>query len=171
MSVLIKQPILSKIPISFHLDDVGDGTGSREGNGDYSITPKTKFIQPPVNEIYMIHELSISVVGITAFGVSEYGNIGAALTNGITIKITIDGVVTNFTQHPIKTNSDLMEVSTYFVLHPFKNQETALTSKINADSFDANVILKGYSNDKLEIILNDDFRTLDQHEFLVRGYK
>lgn len=172
MPSITKQTDLAKIPFVRYLDTNGDGTGTKEAIGNYSVTPDTFFIQPATNEIMNIGSLLLHVAGGTAFGISEYGNIGTPLTVGVVINITINGSTIAFTNsHPLKSNGDLMHIANSFDIHAFKNLETSIAARITNEAFGTGLILKGYTNDKLEIILNDDFTTLTSHDFIVTGFK
>lgn len=88
------------------LDTVGDGTGTKNANGDYS-TPDRFLISPSGDVGYFLNRMIVDIEDTAGIQQNEYGNLGVALTNGINIRIRdasdavqldlLDGV-------PIKTN-------------------------------------------------------------------
>lgn len=171
MGVIVTGEELTKIPFVSYLDTNGDGTGSINANGDYSTTPETFFIQPLETEIIILHEFRIIIADDAVFSILGYGS-RTELTNGIVIKVTNDSqefLLTN--SHPLLTNTDLINFCSLSQVYRLQSNDTALSGTLDADSFGTSVVLKGYTNDKLEVILNDDFSSLTEHRFSVYGHK
>ena len=69
------------------LDTVGDGTGTKQSNVNGSVTPVVYRIQPSGAYGRMwIHTLTLTIEDTGSFNSDGYGS-GAALTNGITLKL------------------------------------------------------------------------------------
>ena len=74
-------------PFFQFLDDVGDGTGAIDATGDYSLTPEEFLITAPPGRRYQISRMITTIVDTNGFQASEYGNLGGALTNGISFQV------------------------------------------------------------------------------------
>ena len=49
-------------PLFRYLDTVGDGSGEKNANGDYSIAEEIFFLQPPPGRVYRITRLIVSIM-------------------------------------------------------------------------------------------------------------
>ena len=100
---------ISYPPLIRYLDTNGDGTGTKDANGNYSVTPATFYIKPPLNEIYSITEFLIHVSDAQNFTITGFGSI-AALTNGINIYAKRNNIISIDVMDgiPIKTNPQLL---------------------------------------------------------------
>ncbi len=101
---------MQKFPYPAHLYLTDDGTqdGEKNANGTYaSVTPF--WLTPVGADILSIERMLVEVEDTNGMTAAEYGNLGAALTNGITVQIIAsDGstVISDLTQGvPIKTNA------------------------------------------------------------------
>lgn len=160
------------IPLIKFLSDIGDGTGVTDGIGDYSSIPLTLFIQPPEDEVWIIHELIAHVVDAGKFGQSIYGSLASGLAVGVAIKVTNDtDTLLDITNgHPIKTNSEFMHFSDMY-LQDFGGVADSLRASFKADLFGIELALDGSQNHKLEVTLNDNFQGLIDHHFIIHGFR
>ena len=73
---------------SRYLDTNGDGTGTKNANGDYSSAEGIFYLAPGENEVFALSRMLISAYDTNGMQTQEYGNTAAALTNGIAIRIS-----------------------------------------------------------------------------------
>ena len=74
------------------LTDDGTGiTGIRNMNGDYSVTPKDFWIQPPAGAFWVLQEIGTVIDGVANGQLADYGDIAGGLTNGIKFFLEVDG--------------------------------------------------------------------------------
>ena len=71
------------------LDTNGDGSGSIEMTGDYSMTADDFYVEAQAGEVLSIYEMLITVVDNANFTAAGYGG-AAALTNGIHLSVHDD---------------------------------------------------------------------------------
>lgn len=67
------------------LDTVGDGSGSVNANGNYSVTPGVFKLVPPANTVYTIKQLAVLIADNGPLKADAYGLL--ALTNGIALQV------------------------------------------------------------------------------------
>lgn len=166
-------------PLYRYLDTVGDGSGTKNAIGNYSgAGQEIFFIQPSVSQVFRIVRMIIFIGGkASSVKTDSYGSI-AALTNGVTARVQNNGTVIDLTDGlPVKTNSGWGGLC-------FDSEIYSSTS--NTDTFNRvrwtfersgyPIRLDGSNNEKLEIVLNDDFtdgagpNALTSHYFMVHGY-
>jgi len=159
--------------ISRYLDDVGDGSGNKNANGDYT-TPDIFFIQPGAGEIYRIARLIISVEDGTGFTAVKYGNL-AALTNGIQIRVQGDsGTIIDLTDNvPIKSNSHYGRTCYDVALKDWGAGDQLLCARWTFEKHGQMLRLDGDADggERLEVLLSDNFTGINFHYFLAQGYK
>lgn len=160
------------------LDTNGDGTGTKSAIGDYSsggLGETIFYIQPPSSEIFHIARMIVSYSDAAGMSAVEYGNTAAALTNGITLRKSDDnGVITDLTAGlPIKSNAEWgrhcydVDLKTWSTGNEFIVVRWTFTK--DTGESDGRISLDGIKNERLEIVLNDDFTGLVDQYFLVRG--
>lgn len=73
-----------------YMDTVGDGTGTKNFNGDYrdpeGSGPEVAYFTASQDRTE-VHRMIISIEDTSGMQPNEYGNLGAALTNGIEVKL------------------------------------------------------------------------------------
>lgn len=160
--------------ISQFLDTVGDGSGTINANGDYSSAAEEFLISPAAETdkriAYKIYRMVISAEDTNGMQAQEYGNLGAALTNGVTI-VHDDGsmTITNLTPTPIKTNA-LWGSYCYDVdVKSWGSGNELLVVRWTFSKSGAPITLA--NNERLVVGLNDDFSGLISHGFMVQGQK
>ena len=158
-------------PIKRYLDTNGDGTGTKNANGDYSVTPGRFYIQPPAGVIYLLDELLIHLVDTGAFAASDYGNIAGGLTNGVqlfakrngvTIFDLLDGVT-------IMNNGQFGHISADMSFPNWASSGGSITVGFKTSAYGLQFPLNGDTADSLEAILTDDLTGLLDHHFIVTG--
>lgn len=154
-----------------NLTDDGTGvTGEKEVIGDYSITPKDFYIQPPGDELWVIREVGGVINGINNAALADYGAITGGLTNGLKFFLETNGQevdITASSNH--KTNADLLSNGNRgFILDYGGNQKLDqfyLPTLLNTDT----IVLDGSKNMKFIMRANDDFTALDAHVFYIHA--
>lgn len=151
-------------------DTVGDGSGTKNANGDYSGAPEEFFITPPSGQIYQIHRLILTIRDTGIFRADRYGALAAALTNGILVqKKSAAGVLDDYTDGvPIQTNVDWSR-STYDVAYyDFSAGDNFLSCRWTFRHSGRPVQLR--SGERLAVVLNDNLTGLVQHFFSLQGH-
>lgn len=156
--------------ISRQLDTNGDGSGTINANGNYA-APTRFYIQPAPGEIIYIARLIVTIEDTTGFQAEEYGNLGAALTNGITLQRSVNGVQTaNYTPATIKTNADWGTYCYDVDLKSWGAGDEVILVRWTLQQSGVGVILNGDNLESLDIVLNDDLSGLITHFFVVQGH-
>ena len=83
-----------------YLDLNGDGSGSKNANGNYSITPDIFYIEGEVGKRMVLQRLLVAIQDTTGGLDDEYGDTGAALSNGIDLDYTRDGETIDLLEGP-----------------------------------------------------------------------
>lgn len=158
--------------ISQYLSTNGDGTGTTNAVGSYSVGSPGKFyITPPAAEDYFITRMIVTVEDTTGFAAAEYGNLGAALTNGVLVQISSDTKTTqSLTPAPVTTNALWGSFCYDVQLKSFGVGNEFLLVRWTFDRSGMPVFLQGSENAELSVICQDDLSGLDVHRFLVQGY-
>lgn len=155
------------------LDTDGDGGGTKNANSNYSGAAEIFYIQPGAGEIYEINRLIVTITDTNGMQYEEYGNLGAALTNGITVRVQNDsGTLFDLTDGvPVKTNA-LWGAHCFDV--EIKDAGTGIDYCEARWSFIKSgvpIYLDGDDNQRLEVVLNDDLSGLLSHYYKVDGYE
>lgn len=164
-----------------YLDTVGDGTGTKNATGDYTIatgTPTDFFIAPAVGTRYLIRQLAIVVADNANFTSTTYGG-GTALATGYAIEHQTDDatVLTDFTNGvPVRTNGSLIHFGE-LSLPASTDWDAGASQTLRAvldfgawSGDNSGLILNGTSNERLTIpFTNDDCSALTGHYFIVQG--
>ncbi len=153
------------------LDTNGDGSGNKNGTGDFSGAVTEFFIQPAIDRTMEVGRLSVQIKGSGSFRASGYGNQNTALTNGITVQVRNNGNIISFTDGiPITQNSNWEHISTSaVVVDTWAGNGDTLVATFIALSPALPIRLHGPTNDRISIFLNDDFSFLVEQSFLVVG--
>ena len=73
-------------PFFRYADTVGDGSGTINFNGDYSSVAEQAILAAGGTQDLAVYRLIVSVQDTATMQAEEYGNLGAALANGIELK-------------------------------------------------------------------------------------
>lgn len=160
-------------PFVHYLDTNGDGTGVRNAIGDYSAAPTIFFYQPPVGTTVEFDKLIIHLSDKGTFPIDGYGGLAAPLLNGVVIRFKRLGqVILELTDgEPIKTNGNMARINTDYRIHAYAVTYNASTVSFNNTSFGGELQMHGDLQDRLEVVLNDNFTGLDDHHFIAYGRK
>lgn len=162
---------VQKQTIHRFLTENGDGTGTHNAIGDYSITPLTLFIQPPPRVVYQLTRFFISLEG-TGFRWERYGGIIGGVTNGLELKVlNDDGVLNDLTDAVVAhTCGD-------WSLHCFDAEiredpggGDLFQMRWNFDGAGQHITLHGDTADRLSITFNDNFSSLVHQYYKVEGW-
>ena len=153
------------------LTDDGTGvTGASKIIGDYSVTPKDFWIQPPAGAIWIIQEVGSVIEGVSNGSLNDYGDISGGLTNGIRFFLEDEGTETDITgSSNFKMNSDLLSNGARV-----ESLEYGGTKRVDSIYFpqipDTEIVrLDGDRNMKFIVRLNDDFTDLVVHGYYIRA--
>ena len=152
---------------------MGDGTGTIDAIGDYSVTPLILKIKPTPPEILYIHNLSFVILDGNIDQLMRYGGLAGPLTNGITSTlIRGDGYPnTELVVPPIKANSDFA----YLADGGFQLTETAggdmlLVSVDLKQIYGRPVLLDSARFEEWQWVFNDNFTGLNQNGIMAAGH-
>lgn len=158
---------------NIHLDTIGNGSGDINAIGDYSSIPQTFSMQPPVGKVFVVTEFVIHVTDNSVFSSQNYGGL-SKLTNGIIITVEDDkvGVIIQVTNNSIiKTNDDINRLAANFQIIPYGASDQSIVACFSSDSFGVPVSLDGSQNQRIVVLLNDDFSGLISHYFIAHGHE
>lgn len=146
----------------------GDGTGTRNILGNYSVTPAEFYIQCPVGSRIFITHLHAVVAASGALNMADYGAVAGGLVNGIAVTYSIGGVTGDFLKgYRIKTNIDFLALGDISITN-FAG--TAQAIKCEGDfpgQYTDSIQLD--AGDWLKVTANDNFTSLVDHAFAVWG--
>lgn len=154
-----------------YLDTNGDGTGTKNANGDYSSTPEVFYIQPPAGYSYRLCRLMILIEDAKGFQAGNYGSLAGALSNGVTIQtLNNDGVTCDITDGIAITHNAHYAILAYEVdLKVWGSGEDALVVRFCLNGIEKPIIIDGDHSGRLEVQLNDNFTGISEHYFMVHG--
>ena len=160
-----------KRPLYRLLDENGDGAGNTNANGDYSLAEGLFFIQPLPGEVMQISRMFIAVHDSGGMQAQEYGNLGSALANGITIRVSDDsGVITDLTSGISVVSNAEWGVHCYDVdLKSWGAGDDLLLVRWTFEEDGQPIRLVGDNNERLEAVFTDSLVGLIHHRFIVRG--
>jgi len=153
-------------PLIQLLDTIGDGTGNKSANGNYLTTATTFKAKPANNRIWFVDFIKVQLTDSGVFYQQGYGATNVPLVNGFTITIYKSGIAYNLTPALIKTNDHFNHYSFEYTDIPFQTAYSTINAVLR---FDAPFILCGNQNDRIEIVLHDDFTYLVDQTFVVHG--
>lgn len=161
----MKTPILSR-----YLDTNGNGTGTKNANGDYSGAVEEFYIEAQAGENLEIARMIVSVEDTGGMQAQEYGNLGSALTNGIEVKVLNehDTVIMDLTDGiPIKTNAQWGIICYDVDVKSWGAGNSLLLVRWTFAKSGQLIYLE--EGQKLVVYLNDDLDGLLFHYFMVQG--
>jgi len=172
MSINVKKysPVIESDLYRF-LDTNGDGTGTKDAQGNYSGGATDFFIQPPIGEIYDLDRVIIQIEDSGSLDAGSYGN-GISLSNGITVTKQdsagnvlidlLDGV-------NVFTNGDWARYNYDLASTDFGSGANYLHIRWSFNKTGSGIILQ--NQEKFVITLNDNFSGLNGHYFMMQGNK
>jgi len=168
-------------PLYRVLDTNGDGSGTDNANGDYSSSEEIFYIQPPAGQIFRLERMLIFMrMKKGDFNFDQYGK-DQVLSTGISVRVQNDSeTIIDLTNGiPIKRFGDWIRVC--FDVDPAGgdinqdyNEDVMVGARWTFSKAGYPIRLVGDNNERLEVVLNDDFRTstreIDEHYFMIQGY-
>lgn len=158
----------------FQFAGVSGATGISETamTGDYSAAAQEFYIQPPANETWRVQRVIILIRDGAMFAADNYGA-GAVLTNGISIQLANDGgVLQDLTSGvPIMDNASWGAHCYDYTDHVFGAGDNFLAVRWTFEHSGRPVMLRGSLEQRLQVVLNDDFTGLIDHRMKFDGYQ
>lgn len=157
-------------PATFLLDTVGDGSGATNANGNYSVTPQNFRRNIPNGFNYALIRIT-TVLGVSSpMTINGYGNIVAALTNGLLFNGQINGSSFSNTGSVVRTNAEFAVRSTSTDVFQLTANDFMFQAYQDLSQFgNGPIILRGNLGDFVQYTLNDNFSTLAQQRFSLTG--
>lgn len=152
------------------LDTNGDGTGTTNANGNYSVTPEEFYIQPGEGYYYDIARMIVEIQDTSGMSAVDYGNIAGGLANGVSVQV-VRGATTlrDLTPDPIKSNAEWASYCYDADLKTWSTGNEFLAVRWTFAKSGKPLYLSGDHSDRLVVTLNDDLTGLVEHKFLVQG--
>lgn len=151
------------------LDTNGDGTGTKNANGNYSSSPEEFYFKTLQDA--KINRLIIFIEDTTGIQAEEYGNLASALTNGYTLVVTDendDEVLDLCDGLKIKTNANIGRYCFDVDLKTWGSGNDMIIARWTFLKAGFPLLLNtGY---RLSITFNDDLSGLIEHSFMIQGY-
>lgn len=156
-----------KLPISTHLKNGAE----LNAIGNYA-TPTIFKLQPAAGEIYRVTALIVHISDVGTFDSGGYGADATPLTNGIEARVQNDSttLATLTNGEPIKSQLDWQHWASSLEYFDFGLGAKGLSAIIRLADYGQDIRLVGDNNERLEVVLNDDFTFLTGHHFTVKGY-
>ena len=154
-----------------YLDTKGDGTGTKNANGDYS-TPDIFYIAPDLKDM-VLHRLIVLIEDGANMRAEHYGTLGAALTNGVVVRVSDpSGVLVDLTdESPIKTNAGWGALCYDVDVKAWGAGNDLLLVRWTFAKAGIPLVLDAKAGHKLEVVLSDDLQGLVRHYFMVQGWE
>lgn len=145
--------------------------GSNNANGNYSGAETFFTVAPGASEVYRIHRMVVTIEDTSGFTAQEYGNLGFALTNGVSVQIrNAGGLVKNLTNgNPVKTNAQWAGLCYDADLKTWGSGDELLAVRWSFDRSGAPLRIDGAAGEYFAISLNDNFSGLVDHHFFLQG--
>lgn len=160
--------------IARYLDTNGDGTGTKSATGEYHDAgdgAEIFYIQPPAGGVYRLARMLPFVEDVGSFDSGSYGN-GITLANGISIRVQNDsGTILDLLDGlPIQLNTHWARICYDMTISSFGQGNEYLHARWTFAKSGQMIRLVGDNNERLEVVLNDDFSDLVSQYFMVQGY-
>lgn len=151
-----------------YLDTNGDGTGTKNANGDYSGGEEIFYIAPPAGQTYELERMLIYVQDTGTFDAAKYGN-GATLTTGIVVRVANDaGTLLDLTDgEPVKTNTHWGRQCYDVEVKAWGTGDEVMVVRWTFAKSGRPIRL--HAGERLEVVLNDALDVLVGHYFQVQG--
>ena len=159
--------------LSMHMVLASDGT-TTNANGNYSGGAVIFEAQPAAGEVWSIARLLVTVEDNGVWREEWYAGTGSALTNGISIRVSNDsGVMVTITDAvTIHTHGDWGHYcydNSFATTGSGDNVQRTRWSFFKASASGRGLRLIGDNNERLEIVLEDDFSSVSGQFFVVQG--
>lgn len=159
---------LNPAPVSQLLSSNGDGTGTTNAVGDYSVTPLDLDITCPAGQELQVIRVIFTIEDAGTFDADKYGALVGGLTNGWTLEV-YDGVATDVTlASAVKTNGNIASICHDTIDHGL-GTNTHVTARWTFDKFiPGGIILQ--PGESLRWTHNDDMTGIVTHQCLAQGH-
>jgi len=163
--------LTDRLIFSRYLDTVGDGSGTKNANGNYSGGLQEFKIVPGNNKIFIINRMIVQIRDSGQFTASTYGALGA-LNNGVFVRTKNgSGVKVDLTDNlAIKSNAEWGRVCYDTQLISWGVGDSFILVRWTFGRSGTQIWLDNSRGDYLSVDLNDDFTGLVAHYFLVQGF-
>jgi len=153
------------------LDTNGDGSGTKNANGNYAGGEEIFYIQPGGTDIINVARLVVQIEDGGKFGSGKYGALAGALANGIAVRVQDDsGTVIDLTDGVLITTNVHWARYCYDVDHSdFGTGNEYMDVRWTFSKSGNPIVLDAANNERLEVVLNDNLSGLVGHYFLVQG--
>ena len=160
-------------PLHRYADTAGDGSGTKQAIGDYSGAVTPFFVAPPAGKIFRVHRMIIHIRDANNWRAERYGNLAAALTNGIAVwrRSTVHPDIELTDGIPIKTNADWARMCYDAETTTYGAGDDYLRVRWSFDKAGRHIELNGTAGDQASIELNDDMTGLVEQTFMLQGYE
>jgi len=140
-------------------------------NGNYSGGATVFELQPPAGSIYVVHRLIATVQDGGAWRAEYYGGLGAALTNGVILRVQDDsGTLIELTDnYPIKSESAWAHYCYDSMVNALGAGDNVQSVRWTFAKAGAPIQLVGDRNERLELVFEDDLTGLTGHWFVFEG--
>jgi len=153
-----------------YADTVGDGTGVKDHVSDYSVTPGAARLDAAAMTLLRVERLLVSYQDASGFRASRYGNLGAALTNGIAVK-HLDaggGVIQDLTDaSPVLTNAGWGALCYDVDVKSWGAGDEVLVCRWTFSKAGKAITVR--PGERLAVEFNDDLSGLVSHRFQFQG--
>lgn len=152
------------------LTDTGIAAGTNNLIGDYSSEATIFWVQPPAGVILDVYRLLIEIADTGSFDADSYGN-GITLTNGIQLRKQNDsGTMYDFTAGGnVVTNANWGRYCYDHMLSDFGSGANYMHVRWTFARMGMPLRLNGDKNERLEVVLHDDFSGLVRHHYASQG--
>jgi hypothetical protein len=163
--ISVDRPLSQVFPIGANAH-----AGSHNLNIDGSVTPQIFSLRPVGQDIDVsidVTRLMLTMITATAADLTTFGDITGGLTKGITLRHR-NGITYNVFN--VKTNADIAGLSYDMNIYASTNPNQGVdgvTSRMTFSKMGA--VIRVGQNEDLEIIINDDLRTLTEFHVVAEG--
>ena len=155
------------------LDTNGDGTGTKNSAVDHSSAQGIYYLQPPTGEIYHITRLLITIRDTNKLVEGKYGDtLDNTAGDGIQVRVQDDsGTIIDLTDGvTVKQNEDWEIFAHDATVDATTNGKKTGNARWTFAKGGTNLRLDGNKNQRLEMVLDDNFSTLVAHYACAQGY-
>lgn len=160
------------LPTTFRrfMDSIGDGTGTKSANADFTALGGARRLTPAVDQIMRVTRLTVYVQDYTID--SGYYGGGLTLSQGITFGVYNAGgkIVDLLDTMYITQTGDYARHGFDIQLMAFQTGDEMMAASYNFLRAGFPLRLNGELGEYLRVDLADDFTALSEHTFLVEGY-
>lgn len=137
---------------------------------DFSVTPATFIVQPPVGTVYHIQRAIIYLEDSGIINSGGYGGL-SALTNGLNLEIhDADGFVATLTPLTIKQNTHWKRYAYDLNYSDFGAGNPSISSRWTFTETGIPIYLDGDKGEKFAVTVSDNLSGLVSHTILLQGH-